>query len=186
MTHLRIVYLTLIASVSALGVMGASAASAHTEVELKNVAARVVVTPENRTDVDLKVVYGAAKVPMIMVHSEGDKFVADGKLKMRSVNCDGDGARISGLGTVAQSDLPTIYIKVPLDAKVAVGGATYGKLGASKTLDFSEGGCGNWTIGTVSGKGEINIGGSGDLVAGQIGDLEINIGGSGNFKATTV
>lgn len=186
MTHSRNLYLILIASVSALGLMGASVASAHTEVELKNVAARVVVTPENRTDVDLKVVYGAAKVPVIMVHSEGNTFVADGKLKMRNVNCKADGVNISGLGTVAQADLPVIYVKVPMDAKISAGGATYGQLGASKTLEFSEGGCGNWTIGNVAGKGEINIGGSGDLVAAQVGDLDINIGGSGNFKATSV
>ncbi len=181
--------LTLIttASLAAFALIGASAASAATEVELKNVAANVVVIPENRADVELKVVYGNAKVPVIMVHTEGGNFIADGKLKMRGLNCtDGHGVNIGGLGNVASADLPTIYIKVPLAAKVSAGGATYGKLGASSSLEFNQGGCGSWTVGDVAGKAEINIGGSGDVTAGRAGDAEVNIGGSGNFRATTV
>jgi len=177
---------TLISAVSALGLMAAGAASAHTEVELKNIAARVVVTPENRADVELKVTYGAAKVPVIMVSTKGSTLVADGKLKGRQLNCKASGIDIGGLGSVAAADLPTVYIKVPMDAKVSAGGATYGKVGASQTLEFSEGGCGNWQLGDVTGKAEVNIGGSGDVSLTRSSDVEINIGGSGNFIATSV
>ena len=86
------------ASLGCLGLMAAAAAQAANGVELKNVAARVVVTPEARSDVELKVVYGAAKLPIIMVHTADNTLVADGKLKMRSINCKADGAiSVSGV-----------------------------------------------------------------------------------------
>ena len=176
----------LISAVSVLGLMAAGAASAHTEVELKNMAVRVVVLPENRADVDLKVVYGKAKVPVIMVSTKGSTLVADGKLKNNHLNCKAGGVDIGGLGMVTSADLPTVYIKVPMDARVSAGGATYGTIGASQSLEFSEGGCGNWQISNVAGKAEINIGGSGDVALANSADAEVNIGGSGNFTATSI
>ncbi|ESQ83740.1 hypothetical protein AEAC466_12100 [Asticcacaulis sp. AC466] len=178
----------LIASASAFTAIAltASAASAHTDVQLENMAARVVVTPENRADVELKVVYGKAQVPQIMVRTKGNTLVADGKLKGRGLNCKAGGVNINGLGQVASADLPTVYIKVPMDAKIAAGGATYGTVGASKSLEFSEGGCGSWQLASVSGKAEINIGGSGDVSLVNSADAAVNIGGSGNFTAQSV
>ncbi len=174
--------LALVSLAAIAAAFTASAASAATEVQLKDMAARVVVQPENRSDVELKVVYGAAKVPVIMVHTDGDTFIADGKLNHHDLNCkDGGATYIGDLGTVAQADLPIVYIKVPMDAKVDAGGATYGTLGKSNSLEFSEGGCGKWTLDDVAGKAEVNIGGSGDVSSGHMGDAEINIGGSGNF-----
>ena len=180
----------LIASVSAvaLALIGASAASAATEVELKDVAAKVIVSPENRSDVELKVAYANGnKLPIIMVHTEGSRFVADGKLRGKHLNCqDGNGVSVMGIGNLGNADLPTIYIRVPMDAKVSAGGATFGQLGASSSLELNHGGCGSWAVGNVAGKAEINIGGSGDVVAANTGDAEVNIGGSGNFKGGTV
>jgi hypothetical protein len=176
----------LISAVSVLGLMTAGNASAHTGVELKNIAARVVVLPENRADVDLKVVYGKARVPVIMVSTKGDTLVADGKLKNRHLNCKAGGVDIGGLGMVAGGDLPTVYIKVPMDARVSAGGATYGTVGASHSLEFSEGGCGNWQLASVSGGAQVNIGGSGDVSLAGSADAEVNIGGSGNFTAASV
>ena len=78
-----------------------STAQAATEVELKDIAAKVVVQPENRSDVQLKVVYGKVKLPAIMVHTKGDTFVADGKLKKRGLNCkDGQSIEVAGVGTI--------------------------------------------------------------------------------------
>ena len=179
--------LFLVSAASLFALTLAGAASAATEVELKDVAARVVVTPENRQDVELKVAYGKAQVPQIMVHTTGNKLVADGKLRNSHLECkSGNTVNIGGMGNVAQADLPVVYIKVPMDAHVAVSGATTGQLGASSSLEFSQGGCGNWTLGDVGGKSEINIGGSGDVAAGNSRDLEVNIGGSGNFRGQSV
>ncbi|HVZ29820.1 MAG TPA: DUF2807 domain-containing protein [Asticcacaulis sp.] len=175
--------LHLVAGVSALALMPL-AASAATEVELRDVAARVVVTPQDRSDVELTVAYGSAQVPKIMLHTEGDKLVADGKLKHAGCNSDGS-ARVPDIGTVAAADLPVINLKVPMDAKVDAGGATVGQVGVSRTLELSQGGCGKWQVGDVSGDAEINIGGSGDVTAGKAGKVKVNIGGSGNYRATS-
>ncbi|WP_031236895.1 GIN domain-containing protein [Asticcacaulis sp. AC460] len=173
----------VLSTVSLLALAGTTQAA--TQVELKNMAAKVVVQPENRSDVQLKVVYGKAKVPTIMVHTKGDTFIADGKLKQRGVDCrDGQSVQADGM-QIANADLPTVYIKVPMDAKVSAGGATYGTIGSSSSLEFNHGGCGTWTVGNT-GRAEVNIGGSGDVTLGSAGDAQVNIGGSGNFKATTI
>ena len=181
------VSLRIAASVFALGIAAAFGASAATEVELKDMAAKVVVTPENRSDVELKVVYGTNKLPVIMVHTEGNKFVADGKLKYHSLDCKtGNDVDVSGIGLVGNADLPTVYVKVPMDAKVSAGGAIFGTLGATQTLELNHGGCGGWTVGNVAGHAEVNIGGSGDVTMGTASDAEVNIGGSGNFKSGAI
>ncbi|EGF90797.1 hemagglutinin [Asticcacaulis biprosthecium C19] len=175
------------AALSAVSLLALSgAAHAATQVELKNMAAKVVVQPENRSDVQLKVVYGKAKVPVIMVHTKGDTFIADGKLKQRGVDCrDGQSVQADGM-QIANADLPTVYIKVPMDAKVSAGGATYGTIGASNHLEFNHGGCGTWTVGNIAGDAEINIGGAGDVTLANAANTQVNIGGSGNFKAASV
>lgn len=178
---------TLMSAVSVLALGVAGGAQAATEVELKDIAAKVVVTPENRSDVELKVVYGTAKLPVIMVRTEGNTFIADGKLKHRGLDCKtGSAVNVSGVGLVGNADLPTIYIKVPMDARVSAGGATFGTMGSSTHLEFNHGGCGSWTVGNVTNDAEVNIGGSGDVTMGSAADAQVNIGGAGNFKATTV
>lgn len=176
--------LAMFATASVLALAGT--ANAATEVELKDIAARVVVQPENRADVELKVVYGKVKLETIMVHTRGNRFIADGKLKHRGLDCRNGGVHVNGVGQIAQADLPTIYIKVPMDARVSAGGASYGTIGASKSLSFNHGGCGTWTVANVSGPAEVNIGGSGNVALGDAGQAQVNIGGSGDFKAVSV
>jgi hypothetical protein len=161
-------------------------ANAATKVELRHAAARVVVIPENRADVALVVNYGASQLPKIMVHDEGDKLVADGKLDMHSINCRDHGVYITGFGDIDTAKLPEVIIHVPMDAKVSFGGASFGEVGPTRSLEFDEGGCGNWKLADVAGKGEINIGGSGTVMTGSIAEAEVNIGGSGNFHARSV
>jgi len=164
----------------------AQAAQAATEVELRHAAARVVVIPENRSDVSLVVNYGASTLPKIMVHEEGGKLVADGKLDMHSMSCRDHSVSVAGYGDIAAADLPEVIIHVPMDAKVSFGGASFGEVGPTKSLEFDEGGCGDWKLADIAGKGEINIGGSGTVNTGSIDEAEINIGGSGNFHARSV
>jgi hypothetical protein len=170
-----------ILAVSAALSMSAFGAFAATQVELKNMAARVVVIAEDRADVALTVSYGTAKLPVIMVHTSGDKYIADGKLKRRSMACQHDGAvRISGVGTVAQADLPVVHIRVPKNASVSAGGATFGTINETQNLDLAIGGCGNWTVANVAGRAELAVGGSGTINAGSAKSFEVAIGGSGD------
>jgi len=165
----------------------AAGAQAATQVELKNMAARVIVTPENRSDVQLTVNYGKADLPKILVTTTGDKLVASGQLRKRSYSCArNQTVRIDGKGAVAVSDLPVVYLRVPMDARVASEGAVYGRIGATKTLEFALGGCGDWTTDTVQGKAELNIGGSGSIRAADAAEAEVAVGGSGDIYLARV
>jgi hypothetical protein len=167
----------------AIATMAAAAgAQAATQVELKHMAARVIVTPENRADVKLTVTYGKADLPKIMVSTKGDTLVASGQLRKRSYGCAGNQkVRIDGKGQIAVADLPVVYLRVPMDARVASEGAVYGRIGAAQSLEFALGGCGDWTVDTVQGKAELNIGGSGSIRAANAGDAEVAVGGSGDI-----
>ncbi|MBW8882393.1 MAG: hemagglutinin, partial [Asticcacaulis sp.] len=80
----------IISAVSVLAIAAAAPALAMNgpEVKLKDVAAHVVVIPENRSDIDLRVVYPADnKFPTVMVHMEGRKLIADGKIDTRHLDC---------------------------------------------------------------------------------------------------
>ncbi|MDC7681973.1 DUF2807 domain-containing protein [Asticcacaulis sp. BYS171W] len=171
----------------AVSTLALAAAQAHaaTEVELKNVAARVIVTPEDRSDVKLTVAYGKAQLPKILIATRGDRLIANGQLG-KSVHCAGGNARINGKGTFAQNDLPVIHIRVPRDAKVAAGGAVYGRIGATRSLEFALGGCGDWSVDDVEKKAELSIGGSGTVRARNVGEAEIAVGGSGDVYAGRV
>ncbi|MFT3998172.1 MAG: DUF2807 domain-containing protein [Asticcacaulis sp.] len=167
----------LVAGVAMLTAAGAQAASG---VELKNVAARVIVTPEDRSDVKVTVSYGKADLPKVMVSERGGSLLVSGQLNKRELNCNGaQNIRIKGK-SIAVSDLPVITLRVPRDAKINSEGATFGRVSAARSLSFGLGGCGDWTIDTVDNKAELSLGGSGTLRAGNLGDAEIAVGGSGD------
>lgn len=168
-------------SATTIASLMASSAFAATEVELKNMAARVVVIAEDRADVAVTVTYGNAKVPTIMVHTSGDKYIADGKLKRNSMKCQNDGAvNISGIGLVSQSDLPVVHVRVPKNAVISSGGATFGTINETQNLDLGIGGCGTWTVANVADKAALAVGGSGTINAGNATSYEVAIGGSGD------
>lgn len=165
----------------ALGLSAAAGAQAASEVELKNMAARVVVIPENRSDVKLSVAYGKADLPKIMISDRGNTLVASGQINKRDLNCaTGQSVRIRGKGSYALSDLPVVTIRVPMKARIESQGALFGRIGAAKSLEFALGGCGDWTIESVADKAELSIGGSGTLRTGDLGDADVAVGGSGD------
>lgn len=164
----------------ALALMGATtAAQAAPYVEIRDVAARIIVIPEDRTDVAVRVQYPKEGLPTITQRISGNQLILDGKLKRR-VSCrSGEAVEVRGIGHFSNAQLPLLTIRVPRDAHIAAGGAVYGQVGASQSLHFSHAGCGKWTVGDT-GNANINIGGSGDVAAGHMQKLQVNIGGSGN------
>lgn len=173
--------LSLAAFVGLIGV-GAEAADGQGSVKLKNIAANVVVTPEARSDVALSVFYGASKLPKIMVRMDSGTMVADGQLDKKNINCHGSEAvTVSGHGRMPLSELPTIIIKVPMDAKISASGASYGKIGPSTNLSFATGGCGQWDAANITNHAKLAIGGSGTIRTGTAASYSLAIGGSGDI-----
>lgn len=200
----------------------AGVASAE-ELQIEHAAARVVVIPEARRDVQVTITPGAARVPQLVVRRRGDRVIVDGNLRNRIDNCGGGSwnifgknrseqrsapqeqmVEIDGVGRVRVADLPVITARVPLNAEVAAGGALWGRIGRSQSLDLSVATCGDWTVESTgvleiaaAGSGdvavasarsaEISMAGSGDVRLGPIaGELDASIAGSGDIRAASV
>jgi hypothetical protein len=199
----------LAAAVSAASLTTGAVAQAAPSIKIKDAVARVVVIPENRTDVKVEFLTTNASLPL-EVRKEGDEVVVDGNLRMNRINgCNSrDGkvwVRVRGVGNVSYDNFPQIAVRVPMDVKVKAGGAVFGDIGRSSSVDLANAGCGDWTIANTKGelklgqagsgdaktgtaaKADINLAGSGDVSTQAIGgDLEVNIAGSGNVSSASI
>lgn len=179
--------LTVLTAASALALI-AGAASAAT-VEVKDAVARVVVIPENRQDIKVEFLTTNPSLPL-QIRSLAGKTIIDGNLdrQIKSCHSEGDKARvyISGVGDVAYEDMPQVVIRTPKDAKVEAGGAVFGSVGKTASLELSNAGCGDWTVGNVAGKMSINVAGSGDTNAGASGEAVLRVAGSGDVQTQGV
>lgn len=178
----------LILGVAGAALLGASAAQAAS-VEIKDAAARVVVIPEARSDVKVEFLTTNPGLPLT-IRIEGDKTVVDGDLRFNAIhNCRTINGKTS-VNVKGKSydweNLPQIVVHVPMDAEVAGGGAVFGSVGRSNSLQLSNAGCGDWTVANVAGELKINQAGSGDTTAGTAGSLSINIAGSGDVATAAV
>lgn len=182
--------------VAAAALLAAGAASAkEPSVQIKDAVARVIVVPENRSDIKVSFKSTNGSLPLT-IRTEGDKTIVDGGLgggfgKSRIKNCRSINGKISvdvsGVGAVAYDAMPEVVIQVPMDTRVAAGGAVFGSVGRSKSLSLSSAGCGDWTVANVEGAMNINVAGSGDIRTGSAGGAaDLNVAGSGDIATTGV
>lgn len=178
----------LTVGVATAALLGATAAQAAS-VEIKDAAARVVVIPEDRADVKVEFLTTSPGLPLT-VRTEGDKTIVDGDLGRTAIhNCRTFNGQtsVSVRGkTFGWDALPQVVVRVPMDAKVAGGGAVFGSIGRTSSLTLSNAGCGDWTVGNVAGELNINQAGSGDTTVGTAGATSINIAGSGDVATAAI
>ena len=179
----------LAAAVSATGAVG-GAASAQPSLKIKDAVARVVVIPENRSDVKVEFLTTNASLPLT-VRQEGGDVIVDGDLRMNRINgCNTRGGKITvrvrGVGVVAYDDIPQIAVRTPLNVRVKAGGAVFGDIGRSDSVDLANAGCGDWTVANTKGELKISQAGSGDTKTGSAGSAEISIAGSGDVSAQVI
>jgi hypothetical protein len=186
--------------VAAAALAAAGAASAQ-ELKVEDAAARLIVIPEARNDVQVIVTQGAAGLPPLQVRRLRDGGVEiDGGLERRIQGCNDidlnlgsrrDGTqraynretvRIRGVGEVAVASLPVITARVPLNAEVAADGAIFGTIGRTRSLELAAASCGTWSVANVEGELEIAAAGSGDIVVGTSRTAEIAVAGSGDVR----
>ena len=175
----------LAAAVSAAGV-----AQAEPSVKIKDAVARVVVIPENRPDIKVEFLTTNASLPLT-VRNEGDKVVIDGDLRMSRINgCNNrngkTSVRVRGVGDVAYENIPQVAIRTPMDVRVGAGGAVFGDIGRSDSVELGNAGCGNWTVANTKGKLEVSQAGSGDTRTGSASSAEISIAGSGDVSTQAI
>lgn len=179
--------LTVLTAASALGLI-AGAANAAT-VEVKDAVARVVVIPENRQDIKVEFLTTNPRLPL-QVRSSGSKTIIDGDLDRKIKSCHSEGGKarvyVSGVGDIAYADMPQIVVRMPKEARVEAGGAVFGSVGKTSSLELSNAGCGDWTVGNVAGKLNINVAGSGDTHAGSSGQAQLRVAGSGDVRTQAI
>ena len=182
---------TLIGAASALALVAlAGAAQAATQVEIKDAVARVTVIPEARGDVKVEVVKRHPGLPMDM-RVNGDIVEVDGDLGRNAIRgcltVNGKTrVNVRRVGTVNYDDMPQLIVRTPMDAKVRVGGAVFGEVRPSYSLELSNRGCGDWHAADTRGLLKLRQAGSGDLEAGRAGGLEAEIAGSGDIAVGAV
>lgn len=170
------------------------------ELEIKHAAARVVVIPEARNDVQVTITRGSAAIPELQVRRNGASVEVDGDLRNKIRECGSRGVgvvrdtgnplrpdsqlsvEIKGVGRVRVADLPLITARVPMHADVAAGGAVWGSVGRTERLELGAAGCGDWTVANVAGPMSLSVAGSGDIHAGSAQRAEVSVAGSGDVR----
>lgn len=175
-----------LAGVAALAAAaGANAAG----VEIRHAAMRVTVIPEARSDIEVTVLRQNPRM-RITVSRLGDTVIVDGGLGFRGPNCTNffgrRGVHIWGMGFVPYDSLPQVIVRVPVDARVGAGGAVFGNVDRSGSLELSNSGCGDWTVANVAGPLRVRMAGSGDVHAGAAGSADVRISGSSDVFLRSV
>lgn len=181
--------------VAAAALLTAAAAQAkEPSVEIRDAVARVVVIAEARDDVKVEVLTTNAALPLT-VRTDGDRTIVDGDLdglaggdRIRGCQTAGGEASVTvrGVGRVPWENMPQVAIRVPMDARIRAGGAVFGSVGRTDSLDLANAGCGDWTVANVAGALKISQAGSGDTRAGTAGSVTVRIAGSGDVTTAAV
>jgi hypothetical protein len=197
------------AATAALALAGVAHAG---EVEIRNAVARVVVIPEDRTDIAVEIEHGSSGLDRLTVTRRGADVIIDGGLSRNAVrNCTsgpanarqpGEGARVEvrGHGTLNVSDTPLVVVRTPREVDVSAGesggrlrifglrsgsgGAVYGAIGrGASSIELGNRGCGDWTVANTDGELDISNSGSGTVRAGTSRSLDLSVAGSGDVSA---
>lgn len=182
---------TLIAAAAASLCAGAafSSPAAAASVEIKDAVVRVIVVPEDRSDIKVDVAKAHSELPLT-VRTFGDKTIVDGDLRHRIRGCSGMSGKASvhvrGVGRVGYDEMPQIVIHTPRSVALSANGAIVGSIGRSASLSLSNSGCSAWTIADVAGEAQIHESGAGSIRMGSADRLEVRLSGAANINANRV
>ncbi len=163
----------------------AGAAMAAPSVDISHTIARVIVSPEPRTDIKVEIVKANPRLPIRVWSFFGRTYVDGGLAAVRVHECRGPvnapSAFVAGVGEVSGDAVPKILIHTPMDARIAAAGAAFGQVGRSDSLVLTNAGCGDWQVGNVRAKLTVNVAGSGSVRAGQAGSADLRVAGAGSI-----
>jgi hypothetical protein len=174
--------------VLAFALIAAAPASAAPSLQIKGAAAQVVIVPEARADVRVIVLRTNPRLPM-RIHAAGGKVLVTGDVGRRVRGCvrsGQGGVEVWGRGRIAAAALPYLVVRTPLDVRVSVGDAVFGAIGRSASVDFTNQGCGDWTIANVRGRLRLDQAGAGYSRAGAAAGADLSVAGSGRIAIGAV
>ncbi len=163
----------------------AQAAVAAPSVQVRGAAARVTIIPEARRDIAVSLTHADPRLP-IRITKLGDRIFITGDVGHRVHGCRTPaghrGVAIWGRGAVPYEELPTLVVRTPPAVRLSAGEAVFGEIGRSASVDFTNQGCGDWTIADVQGRLRLNQAGAGDARSGAAGQSDLSVAGSGGIS----
>jgi hypothetical protein len=164
-----------------LALLAATASVAAPGLQVNHAVARVMIIPEDRSDVVVTVTKTHPKFPLTVTRL-GDQVMVEGGLGWRSANCNGlfghTRVGVFGVGSVDYDDMPQMVVHTPRQVQVKASGAIFGTVGRGAGVELSNSGCGDWTLGNQSGPLRVSLAGSGDVHAGDSAAADIHVAGS--------
>jgi hypothetical protein len=180
--------LGLVCAAAALATAGAAAA-AGPSVEIRDAVARVTIVPEDRTDVKVEMLTTNPSLPL-EVRTSGSMTLISGDLAHRINDCHRNGDHpsvwVRGVGEVTYEKMPQIVIHTPRAVTVSTGGAVFGTVGRSASLDLDNSGCSGWTVADVTGDATLRESGAGSVHMGSAARLALQLSGAGSVHATRI
>jgi hypothetical protein len=160
------------------------------EVQLRDVAGFVRVTPQDRRDVAVAVT-NPGPLPTPEARVVGDRLVIDGKLRRQIRSCRVRGAhgfevRTRRQGEVADALLPVVELRVPQDAVLSVSGAVRLHMGPAQSARVRLDGCGDADLEQVAGEADIAVSGAPDVRLYDTGSARIAVAGAGDVTLGVV
>jgi hypothetical protein len=182
---------SLTAAVQIVGLLGAGvlavaqAAVAAPSIQVRGAAARLTIIPEARQDIAVSLIHADPRLPLRITRL-GDRIFITGDVGHRVHACRTPAGRrgvaIWGRGAIPYEELPTLVIRAPTTVRLSAGEAVFGEIGRSASVDFTNQGCGDWTIADVQGRLRLNQAGAGDARTGSAGSADLSVAGSGGIS----
>jgi hypothetical protein len=154
-------------------------------LQVRGAAARLTIIPEVRPDIAVSLTHADPRLP-IRITRLGDRIFITGDVGHRVHGCrtatGGRGVAVWGRGTIPYDELPTVIIRAPSAVRLSAGEAVFGEIGRSASVDFTNQGCGDWTIADVQGRLRLNQAGAGGARTGSAGSSDLSVAGSGGIS----
>ncbi|MDX2274863.1 MAG: DUF2807 domain-containing protein [Hyphomonadaceae bacterium] len=155
------------------------------DIDLRYAAARVVITPEDRSDISVSI-DNPGRLPMPEIRAEGGKLIVDGQVRGRIESCVDDAVEVRGYGLIPTPELPVVTIHTPRSLAVDIGSGSSTEIGPSASLQGAFTGCGTARIGDVADTLNVDLSGSVNVQTGAARILEADLAGSGALRTGTI
>jgi hypothetical protein len=159
------------------------------EVTIRDAAALIRVTPEDRSDIAVSVV-NEGPLPSPELRVSRNRLVIDGKLRRQIRTCRVNGNDFEVVttraGQLSGRQLPVIELRVPRDAVVAASGAVRLHLAPARSANVRLNGCGDADIVRVEQRADVAVSGTPDLRLYDAGTAEVRLAGAGDIVVGVV
>ena len=160
------------------------------EIVLRDLAAVVFITPENRADVAVEIV-NPGELPAPRVLRSSGRVIVDGDLdggvnRCRMRDRTSFAVSIDRHGWVDEQELPQVRIRTPQDLSLNASGAVQIWAGSARSANIAISSCGRAELESVSDDADISVAGGGEVKLHEAGRASLRVAGSGDVALGVV